>query len=249
MQTSNSIWDEYQAIVLAGGFGTRIKHLLGDIPKPMALVNGSPFLFWVIENLLRQKIKQIAISTHYQPQSIEDFVSKHFNKENIKCIKEDFPMGTAGAVLHVRASLRREYNFCKSKFLVLNGDSLIVGDLSGAIRKLVDGIDCVIIGVQASDTGRYGRLEIDEEDNLLCFEEKRSGVGIINAGVYLIRGNLLDDFDGLKTPISFEYDFFPKIISKKKKIKIFLMKCPFIDIGTENSLAVASNFISDHFNG
>jgi D-glycero-alpha-D-manno-heptose 1-phosphate guanylyltransferase len=249
MQMSSSIWDEYQAIVLAGGFGTRIKHLLGDLPKPMAPVNGSPFLFWVIENLLRQKIKQIAISTHYQAKSIEVFVDKCFDKNNIKCIKEDFPRGTAGAVLHVRSSLRREYNLCKSKFLVLNGDSLIVGDLSGAVRKLTDGIDCVIIGLQVSDTGRYGRLEIDEDDNLLRFEEKRSGAGIINAGVYLIRGNLLDDFDSFESPISFEYDFFPKIISKKKKIKIYLMNCPFIDIGTENSLADASNFISDNFNG
>lgn len=249
MQMSKSTWDDYQAVILAGGFGTRVKHILGEIPKPLAQVNGTPFLNWILRKLIAQGINNIALSTHYQAQKIEDFVSSNFQNENIKCIKEPNPQGTAGAVMFVKNTLENKLGTCKSKYIVLNGDSLIAGDLSEAVEMLGEDEDCVIIGVEVFDTGRYGRLEIDESNNnLMRFEEKRSGAGIINAGVYLIKGAILDKYQKQKLPISFEYDVFPKMIADKHKIKVFLMDCPFIDIGTEGSLAEASEFVRENCN-
>ncbi|WP_353432676.1 sugar phosphate nucleotidyltransferase [Polynucleobacter sp. MWH-UH23A] len=249
MQMFKSDWDEYQAIILAGGFGTRVKHLLGGLPKPMAQVNGAPFLHWVIKSLLMQGLKHVALSTHYQARLIEKFISNDFKDQNIKCIEEPSPQGTAGGVIFVKNALESQNSACKAKFLVLNGDSLIAGDFSRAAEMLADDIDCVILGVQTSNTDRYGRLIIDENYNLLSFEEKMSGAGIINAGVYLIRASVFEKYQGCKTPISFEYDIFPKMITDNKKIKVFLMKCPFIDIGTESSLANASQFVREYLNG
>lgn len=248
MQMSKSVWDDYQAVILAGGFGTRVKHILGELPKTLAQVNDAPFLNWVLRRLIKQGVKNIALSTHYQAQAIEDFVSSNFQNQNIKCIKEPIPQGTAGAVMFVKSTLENQMEACKSKFIVMNGDSLIAKDLSEAVDMLGEDEDCVIVGVLASDTDRYGRLEVDQNNNLKRFEEKRSGAGIINAGIYLIKGAILDKYHMQKLPISFEYDVFPKMIADKHKIKVFLANSPFIDIGTESSLADAGQFVRDHCN-
>lgn len=244
-----SIWDEYQGVILAGGFGTRVKHILGEIPKPMAHVNGAPFLYWIIKRLLRQGLQNIVLSTHYQARIIETFVRNNFKDQNIKCIQEPTPQGTAGGVIFIKNILENQMRMYKSKFIVLNGDSMVAGDFSGAVDMLAADTDCVIIGVQASDTDRYGRLEIDSNNILLRFEEKKAGVGIINAGVYLIRSSIFGKYQGYIKPISFEYDIFPSMIADNKKIKVFVMNCPFIDIGTESSLAYANKFVQDNMNG
>ena len=243
-----SIWDDYQGVILAGGFGTRVKHILKDIPKPMAEVNGTPFLYWIITRLLRQGLDNIVLSTHYQGPIIETFIHKNFNDKNIKCIQEPTPQGTGGGVIFVKKVLENQMSLFKNKFIVLNGDSLIAGDFSKATDMMEEDTDCVIIGVEATDTDRYGRLKIDKNNILMSFEEKKSGIGIINAGIYLIRSCIFDEYQSLKKPISFEYDIFPAMIKDKKIIKVFLMNCPFIDIGTEVSLAYANKFIRDNFN-
>src|ERR1051325_9263224 len=93
--------DQVVAVELAGGFGTRIKHLLGDIPKPMAPVAGKPFLEWVIRYLAKQGINKVVLSTGH----LAEVIKKHFQDSpvtgvTVKCVRETTPLGTAGGFLH-----------------------------------------------------------------------------------------------------------------------------------------------------
>ena len=114
------------AVILAGGFGTRIKDLLGDLPKPMAPVNGKPFIEWIVRWLKAQGIRDIIISAGYRAEVLE----KHFSalpvpKMNVCCINEPEPMGTGGGLAFAANEIEKEPNL----WLVLNGDSLIFADL------------------------------------------------------------------------------------------------------------------------
>ena len=96
------------AVILAGGLGTRVRHLLPDTPKPMALVAGKPFLEWVVRYLAREAVRRVIISTGY----LGEVVERHFRTVAIKsvtivCVAEPEPLGTAGGFLHVRPDTRR----------------------------------------------------------------------------------------------------------------------------------------------
>ena len=93
--------EQITAVVLAGGFGTRIKHLLGDLPKPMASVNGKPFVEWVVRYLAAQGIRNVILSTGHLAETVE----KHFASQPVKnvcvtCVPETTPLGTAGGFLN-----------------------------------------------------------------------------------------------------------------------------------------------------
>src|SRR4051794_17886031 len=127
--------DQLVAVVLAGGLGTRVRHLLGGFPKPMAPGAGKTFLEWGPRYLSRQGLKNIVLSTGHR----SDVVEKHFQSHPIKglhirCVAEPEPLGTAGGFLHAaRASGEKP-----AAWLVLNGDSLVFANLSDAIGTLTD---------------------------------------------------------------------------------------------------------------
>ena len=178
------------AVVLAGGFGTRIKHLLGDLPKPMAPVNGRPFLEWVVRWLATQKIQRVVLSTGYRAETIESFFrSQPVSGVDVRCVPETTPLGTAGGFLHAV----RQSNLASPAWFLLNGDSLVFVNLAEALSALETGPnDGAIFGRQVPDTSRYGSLVADGSGCLSGFAEKRPGKGIINSGVYLFRDSLLN---------------------------------------------------------
>jgi len=228
------------AVVLAGGFGTRIKHLLGDLPKPMVPVAGRPFVEWVVRYLARQKIRQVILSTGYQAEMIE----RHFQPQPVKnvhvrCVPETEPLGTAGGFLNaVRAA-----GTAPEAWLGLNGDSLALASLEPLFGSLADpGIAGAILGVPMADASRYGTISGNECGDLVCFNEKKPGAGNINAGVYLFRPLVLEQFPG-STRSSFETDVFPGLIERKTRIKVCVTEAPFLDIGTPESLPQAEAFV------
>jgi D-glycero-alpha-D-manno-heptose 1-phosphate guanylyltransferase len=235
--------NQVTAVILAGGLGTRIKHLLPNLPKPMAPVAGRPFLEWVTRYLANQGIKQIVISTGY----LSEVVERHFQTQpipgvNIRCVAEPEPLGTAGGFLFAIKSA----GDAPRAWLVLNGDSLVFADLRAATTRLADAsVSGVIVGRTVPDASRYGTLAIGSGGELLRFEEKRPGRGVINSGVYLLRHSLVAEFPK-QTPLSLERDVFPALIKNDRRLQTVVTDAPFLDIGTPESLPQAGKFIREN---
>jgi D-glycero-alpha-D-manno-heptose 1-phosphate guanylyltransferase len=230
-------------VILAGGMGTRIRHLLDGRPKPLAPVNGRPFLEWVIRYLARQGIRDIIVSAGYRADLIAAFCDAFSMRDiRLRCVAETTPQGTAGGFLEAIA------HDDGPSWLVCNGDSLVFADLPAFIAELENAAsDGALVALQVEDASRYGNLRADEHSNLVAFSEKSSSSGLINAGIYLLRARLLAHFPS-KRPLSFETEVFPELLRAGAKIRLHTVAAPFIDIGTEASLREAETFIQAHRN-
>jgi D-glycero-alpha-D-manno-heptose 1-phosphate guanylyltransferase len=230
---------ELTAIVLAGGFGTRIRSLHPDIPKPLIAVAGRPFLDWILRYWSTKGIGQHIVSAGYRAEQIE----RHLAEDpalNGRCIVEERPLGTGGAVRYA-ASLPE----CSDPFVVLNGDSLVLGELAPALAAL-EGNDAAVLAIEVEEASRYGRLEVADDGRLIAFREKQPGRGLINAGVYVLGKRALSLFPDA-TPLSMEMDVFPALLRARLKIAVIPSRAPFLDIGTPESLAEAEGFIRRYF--
>lgn len=232
-----------RAVILAGGLGTRVRHILPGIPKPMAVVARRPFLEWVIRFLVRQGIKKIRVSTGYMADVISQFVKQiRIAEIDIRCVSEGTALGTAGGFLNAIQGEAKE----EIPWLVCNGDSLVLANFDLLYSAFDDAtVEAAVLGVRMKDTSRYGGLQVDREGRLKGFSEKRSGSGLINAGVYLLRGNLPAKFPSYR-PLSFEMDVFPYLLAENSKIHVCSVDAAFLDIGTEETLRQADDFISTH---
>lgn len=228
------------AIVLAGGFGTRIRHLLPDVPKPMAMVAGRPFLEHVVRYLATFGLSRVILSTGYLSEAIEaHFAAVRVPGVEVSCTREATPLGTAGGFLQAA----RHATPAPDAWLVLNGDSLVFSDFARFIDEFERArLPAAIMGLRLNDAGRYGTIETGPDGALARFAEKRPGAGLINAGVYLFRPALLAEFPA-KTPLSFETEVFPSLLSRGVRIFVQPVEAPFLDIGTPESLARAEEFI------
>ena len=232
--------EQITAVVLAGGFGTRIKHLLGDLPKPMAPVNGRPFVEWVVRYLAAQGIRNVILSTGHLAEAVEKyFAPQPVKNVRVICVPETTPLGTAGGFLNATGSAKEK----PAAWLVLNGDSLVVAPLEKLFHSLDQPeIEGAILGVPMADAARFGTISQNADGDLTGFNEKKPGAGNINAGVYLFRAAALKKFPA-KTPLSFELDVFPALIRSGAQLKTVLSAAPFLDIGTPESLPQAEGFI------
>lgn len=232
--------DQITAVVLAGGFGTRVRHLLGNLPKPMAPVNGRPFLEWVVRYLAAQKIRRGILSTGHFAEIIErHFESQPVKNVRVSCAPETKPLGTAGGFLNAITGEKTK----PEAWLVLNGDSLAPAPLNQMLASLAEPeVAGAILGVRVPDASRFGTISQNARGELAGFSEKKPGAGVINAGVYLFRSSVIDQFPA-RSPLSFETDVFPALIAEKVRLKVCVTDAPFLDIGTPESLPLAEEFI------
>jgi D-glycero-alpha-D-manno-heptose 1-phosphate guanylyltransferase len=230
------------AVVLAGGFGTRIRHLLGPVPKPLAPVCGQPFLHWVVEFLRSQGVGRILLLTHHASEQVQAFADRaSVDRSPVSCLRESEPLGTGGSILNAI----RHYPDLQEEFIVVNGDSLVLSQLSVAWNLLLEGADGVLVGVPVDDAERYGSLEADASGRLMRFAEKRPGRGLVNAGVYMLRKSVLASFDEDRRPLSIELDLFPAMLAAGANLRIFADNAEFLDIGTEATLPLAEAFVRE----
>jgi len=217
-----------QAVILAGGLGTRLGELSSVTPKPLVEVAGRPFLEHLIWNLKRYGIKEILLLVGHLANRIQD----HFGTGedfgvHIEYAFEEKPAGTGGALLLARAKLA-------DLFLLTNGDTLF--DINYLDLELAHNANDSLVTIalrSIEDASRYGTVEV-LKDKITGFHEKKAGgAGLINGGVYCIAKKSLDLLQ--ETPSSIESDLFPLLASKGelsgKKYGGY-----FIDIGTPDSL-------------
>jgi D-glycero-alpha-D-manno-heptose 1-phosphate guanylyltransferase len=228
-------------VLLAGGFGTRVAHLLPNVPKPLADIGGRPFIEWVIRYFKSCGVKRFILSTGYLSETIEcHFSGNPVTEITVFCRKELAPLGTAGGFLNAIKSFPEPRN----GWLVANGDSLVVSNPSLLIEVAQkNGWSAAILGLEVSNASRFGSLLMNPDGTLQSFAEKRPGAGLINAGVYWLGADCRHGFPPQR-PLSFEFDVFPHFIAKGMRIGVVPVSAPFIDIGSPSSLAKAEAFIA-----
>ena len=189
-----------EAIVLAGGFGTRLQTVVPDLPKPMAPVGGRPFLEILLGSLAKKGFGRVLLSLGYRASQIQDYFGASFLGMKLDYVVETTPLGTGGAI---RLSLSQ---CTEDPVFVWNGDSFLDLDVDAALRVWTQTSKPVIIAHRMEDTSRYGRL-ITQGNQVLGFSEKGvSGSGLINAGCYIFPRAILEDFPA-HVPFSLETEF------------------------------------------
>ncbi|HEX3731257.1 MAG TPA: nucleotidyltransferase family protein [Opitutaceae bacterium] len=238
MSEANAVGRLPTVVLLAGGFGTRLRSVLPDVPKPMAPVAGRPFVEWIVRFFARHGARDFVLSTGHLAGQIErHFAAQPVPGVTVSCRAETIPLGTAGGFLHCAEG--------PGPWLVANGDSLVFADPHPLLRRLGrDAADAAILGLRVDDASRYGTLEADAAGRLTAFREKRPGAGAINSGVYAFTAAALRDLPAQR-PLSFEFDVFPALAAQGR-VAAETVAAPFLDIGTPASLAEADRFILQH---
>ncbi len=212
-------------IILAGGFGTRLQSILKGNPKPLADINGVPFLQLLFIEWLEQGFTKFILSLHFESDKIIKLVEELKKTILVDCevkfIVEPTPLGTGGAVSFVVNELNLD-----GDIFIVNADTWIESGY-----QILDKEEGNFIGViQIDDISRYGKVVMDDNNKIVRFEEKNENdtSGLINAGVYKLSTNIFAEWDG--KPYSLERDLFPNLIHNKLLNGIEL-KTNFIDIG------------------
>lgn len=198
-----------KAIILAGGFGTRLKSVIVDVPKPMAPINDQPFLEILIKRLIRFKITDIILSVGYKQEIIRDYFGDGASMgASITYSAEASPLGTGGAI---KAAMEA---FPAERYLVMNGDSLFENDIPELLEYHRAKRAAITLALaKVADKGRYGSVETNSDGMISRFTEKGAdGSGTINAGVYVLEQQVLRFFPS--DVCSFESDVMQNLIGK-----------------------------------
>jgi D-glycero-alpha-D-manno-heptose 1-phosphate guanylyltransferase len=213
-----------EAVILAGGLGTRLSSVLKEVPKPMAPVGERPFLEFLLEWLTGYEISKIIMSVGYKSEIISSFFGIGFNGVPIEYSNEEEPLGTGGGVL--KAVEKIEGN----DFLVLNGDTYFPVNLHDFRKRHISMKGDITVALkEMHDFSRYGAVDIDMNNSIIRFHEKEfRKTGLINGGIYLINKDFIT---GLNLPerFSFEKDVLEKYTDRN--IKGMVYQSQFIDIG------------------
>lgn len=212
-----------EAIVLAGGFGTRLAQVVRDVPKPMAPVAGKPFLVYLVEGLISQGVDRIVMAVCYKKECIIDFFGSRYKGAEILYSVEDMPLFTGGAV-------KQALNFCKEKrVFVFNGDTYFPVDLCKMRNYAETQNKSAVIAVKEMfDFDRYGKVEVNDSGVITAFFEKAPcRHGWINGGIYDLRTDCLTDYPDA---FGLEQECFSQLL-RAGEIAAFPSKGFFIDIG------------------
>lgn len=213
-----------QAIILAGGLGSRLQSVLPDLPKPMAPIGGRPFLAVLIDYLEKQGIESVVLSVGYRHQVIVGYFGNRRGAVRIDYVVEKKPLGTGGAIRQSLATV------APGSTLVLNGDTFLRADYRNLLGAHQRGGGKITLGLASvPDISRYGSVVL-EGNAIVGFREKQdSGPGLINSGCYVVEHDLFDGFD-LPEVFSFERDFLYPWLDRISP-RGYIVDGYFIDIG------------------
>ena len=227
---------DLEAIVLAGGLGTRLRSVVSDLPKPMAPIGDKPFLEYILKYLQKNGITRVILSVGYKWETIKEHFGDKF--ENIELIYsvENESLGTGGAIKKAMNQVKN------SQVYIINGDTLFDVDLKSLV--LEDNSKLILSLKHMINFDRYGCVESDDNNLVKAFTEKGyRESGNINGGIYLASKNIFDNFD-LDEKFSFEE--FMQVNFEELKISVKVFEKYFIDIGIPEDYQKAQTEIKNH---
>ena len=222
-----------EAIVLAGGMGTRLKGVVDNIPKPMAPICDKPFLIYLLQYLKKEGISKVIFSVGYKYEIIKNFFGNSWNGITINYAVEKEPLGTGGAIRLALSMVESERVF------VLNGDTFFDVSLS---KMEKESADTVIAIKPMRDFDRYGTVLLQNNKIIAFQEKKRMKEGLINGGIYLLNKNTLNHFY-LELNFSFEKEFLEKELGR---LFAFVSDTYFIDIGIPEDYEKAQQYFCNN---
>ena len=213
-----------QAVILAGGFGTRLRARISDVPKPMAPIAGRPFLEFLLDRLEAAGCTRVVLATGYMSEIIEGHFGDRYGSMRVDYSVETTPLGTGGAVLRALRGMPDEPT------LVLNGDTWLDMDLRAFAdwaqqRAPAD----VVLLRRVDDVSRFGSVALDGECITRFGEKSGSGPGLINAGIYWLHRASFERHAFSET-FSLENDFFQSHLAQLD-LRGTVTEGEFIDIG------------------
>lgn len=211
------------AIVLAGGLGTRLRQVVPDFPKPMAPVGGRPFLELLLTLLARKGFRRVVLSLGYLAHKVVQHFGGEYADMELMYAIEDTPLGTGGAI---RQALKR----CKTDHVfVLNGDTYLDVEADELEDQWQNHHNPILVARELPDTSRYGRLHTANTSVLGFSNRGHKGPGLISAGCYVLPKPILDE-SLCGDAFSLEADWLPKAVIQQR-FDVFVSRGLFIDIG------------------
>lgn len=224
------------AAILAGGLGTRLRSVIGACPKPLARVGGRPFLSLLLDQLGAAGVRQAVLLTGFGADQLRAAFGKDYAGLSLTYSPEPEPRGTGGALRLALPHLR------SPNVVLFNGDSYCELDLPDFFRAhRTSGAGLTVALAHVTDCSRFGRVEQDG-DRVTAFREKEAGggAGWINAGVYLLRRELVEEVPPGRA-VSLERDLLPGWV-RAGRVFGFRTGGRFLDIGTPDSYRGAEEF-------
>jgi NDP-sugar pyrophosphorylase family protein len=231
-------------VILCGGLGTRLQSVVADRPKSLAPLHERPFLEWQLLSLQAMGFRNVVFCIGYMGEAIQEYVGNGaFKGLYIQYVKETEPRGTGGALRGALPFLRTD------PVVVLNGDSWCHLDFEQLLHwSKTKQSKATIALTHVPDSARYGRVELNDHEEIVMFEEKgaSSAPGWINAGMYVLSQEFILGISE-QSPISLERDIFPKWVGSG--LYGYPKGQEFFDIGTPDSYAQAEVIFPDVFQG
>lgn len=222
-----------RALILVGGFGTRLRPLTLTVPKPIVDFANLPMIIHQIQALKDAGVDEVVLAINYQPQVMMDFLKEWEAKLGIKitCSQEDEPMGTAGPLGLARKILAPKGDGSDDPFFVLNSDVICDFPLKEMLEfHRAKGAEGTVLVTRVEDPSKYGVVVLDAEDRVERFVEKpQTFVGDrINAGIYCLSPGVLDRIEN--RPTSIEKETFPAVAADRK-LFAFTLPGYWMDVG------------------
>lgn len=212
-----------EAIILAGGLGTRLSGIITDIPKPMAPIAQKPFLAYLLEYVSQFNINKIILAVGFKYKVIENYFGSNYKNIRLIYAVENQPLGTGGAILNALQNTQSQNVF------LLNGDTFFDVDLNMLEKKHTQTNAHLTLSLKPlTNFDRYGTVELDNTRVSAFIEKKNMASGLINGGVYALNKNIFDN--NLPLKFSFETDVMEKNVATKN-IQSIICNNYFIDIG------------------
>ncbi|MEM6801857.1 MAG: nucleotidyltransferase family protein [Bacteroidota bacterium] len=199
-----------EAIVLAGGKGTRLRSVVSDVPKPMADINGRPFLAFLLDDLAQQGIERVVLAVGYKREVILEYFGTEYKGMEVLYSVEEEALGTGGGIKLACSKVEGE------EVLAINGDTYFQVDLEALYTFAKENSATLTMALkQMYDFDRYGTVQTGDDGRIMGFEEKKyQTAGLINGGVYFFRKSLLEDSE-LAEKFSFEKDILEKLYDQE----------------------------------
>ena len=222
-----------EALVLSGGLGSRLRSVVNDRPKPMADMNGQPFLVFLLDYLYCSGLERVIICAGYKSAYIVENLNYDREGFSVEIQEEKELLGTGGAIKSALSMLKG------NDFFVLNGDSFCECDFKELEATHLSRQSAITLLVaKVKNTDGFGTVTLDDKGKLVGFQEKtgKSKSNLVNAGVYIFNKNVMSLFPASRR-FSLEYDFFPKVLSHATGV---IVDSALYDIGTPESYRFAS---------
>jgi mannose-1-phosphate guanylyltransferase len=200
-----------EAVILAGGFGTRLRPLTNTRPKPLLPILGRAMIDHVVLSM-PDEVDRVVLAVNYMADAVRDHLGRTDLGVEVTVVEEDEPLGTGGAFRNALGEVRSD------TFIGLNGDIVSSLDYSALVaeQRARGGIGTIALW-EVDDPSRYGVVELDESDRIVSFIEKpapgESPSDLINAGAYALRTEILDLIEP-GVPTSIEREVFPRVLDQ-----------------------------------